>query len=124
MTATNTVKDTVEKIAASANNMVDSAEQSTKSTLTKVDLEARELVNEGLPLVELAAQRARLYADKGMVMAKHASDAVKEKAGEYADTASGKIKENPLKSVAIAAAVGAAVAAATTYAIGRNKSGK
>lgn len=123
MTAMNTVKDTVEKITDSANGMADSAEQSTKKALAQVDLEARELVNEGIPLVALAAQRARLYADKGMVMAKHASDAVKEKASVYADTASTKIKENPLKSVAIAAAVGAAVAAATTYALGR-KSGK
>jgi ElaB/YqjD/DUF883 family membrane-anchored ribosome-binding protein len=112
-------KNTIDNIANKADAMVDSAEHSAKQALSTVDMTAHELATDGASLMELTAERARLYTNKGVQMAKHAADAVKEKTGVYADTASEKIKANPLTSVAIAAAVGAAVAAVSAYALGR-----
>lgn len=112
-------KNTIDNIANKAGDMVDSAEHSAKQALSTVEMKAHEFATDGASLMELTAERARLYANKGVQMTKHASDAVKEKVGVYADTASEKIKANPLTSVAIAAAVGAAVAVVSSYALGR-----
>jgi ElaB/YqjD/DUF883 family membrane-anchored ribosome-binding protein len=109
----------IDTMASKAGDMLDGAEQSAKQALSQVDRKAHELAADGASFMDLATERAHMYADKGTQMAKHASQAVKEKATHYADSASAAIKENPLKSIAIAAAVGATVAVVTSYALGR-----
>ncbi len=112
----------IDSMTSKAGDMLDGAEHSAKQALSQVDRKAHELVADGASLMELASERAQMYADKGTQMAKQASAALKDKATHYAESASEKIKENPLKSIAIAAAVGATVAVVTSYALGRKSS--
>lgn len=63
------------------------------------------------PLVDRLSTSARQLARQSMDMASHAGSRAQESLHHYADATSGYISRQPMRSVLIAAAVGAAVAA-------------
>jgi ElaB/YqjD/DUF883 family membrane-anchored ribosome-binding protein len=63
------------------------------------------------PLLSRVSQRARDYASDGYDAARERAAALKERSQQAVDSTRGYVKDEPIKSLLIAAAVGAAVIA-------------
>ena len=108
-----------------ARSSVDKAEQAVSATKTAVSNTAAAL-NDGLDQLQQSSQSALLsaasqadeLARKGMEQARRASSAIRETAQETGDRTVAYIRDQPVKSVLIAAAAGALI----TMALARNQS--
>ena len=122
-TLSNSVQDTVDHLQTQASDLLDTAHHKADQALAKVAGKVDDLSVQGPGLLDLASARVQQAARKSASFAKDVGHAAKAKANDYADQASSRIRKDPLKSVLIAAAAGAAVTAVAVAAYKR-RSGK
>ena len=112
----------LDELAEKAGHAVDKAQHVAEQTVSKVKSEAKDLAGLTPSLIDLAAEKIKDLAARSATYAKDGSDVVKKKAKDAADATSDRIRQDPLKSVLIAVAAGAAVAALAGYVASKRSS--
>ena len=116
-----TTKSTVEKIADTAQSATevaaDKAERTVETArayandaLDKADAKVRSLREDIKPAIDAVSARVQDMAARGKAAAAETSAQAREKLNEYSERTSSYVAEQPLKSMAIAAAAGAVLA--------------
>lgn len=102
-----------------AADVIDQAQDAARKVVSQVTSEAQDLKQDAPKLVDLAADALKAYTRKGASLAKDATALARDKASQYAEGAADRVRKDPLKAIAVAAAVGAAVALVASHAHGK-----
>ncbi len=126
--ATNTVRDTANAIHNAADGAFDSASSAVAATrdhandaLDKAELNVRNLRGRVDPMVEMLAEKAQHLARQSLDLASEAKDRAQQSLTRAAGVTTRYVSEQPVRSILIAAAVGAAVALAVSASRNRNR---
>ncbi|ARU05595.1 hypothetical protein CCO03_13690 [Comamonas serinivorans] len=106
----NNAKDFVDDVAEKAHEAVDKAHDKTQQAIDDADDKARTIRDELRPAIDALNARVQDLASRTRQAACDKRDQTKETVQAYADRTSAYVVEQPLKSVAIAAAAGAVLA--------------
>ena len=107
MSTTRQASDNLTKTAASA---MDSTRDFATRTLDKAEANVSDLRGAVDPLVDMLTTKAQKLGRQSMDLAAEAKDRAQQSLSRYANATTHYVSEQPLRSVVIAAAVGAAVA--------------
>ncbi len=111
---------TPESVLQSAEQAVESARAFSNDSLDKAGAAMRDVRSSLSSTTEELAARAQDLARKGIAAASKTSARAQKKVGHYADATGRYVADQPVKSVLIAAAVGAAIAALVIAARNRD----
>ena len=96
--------------ADKAERGVETARSLANDALDKADAKVRTLRDDIRPAIDAVSSRVQDMAARGKAAAAQTREQTREKVNEYADRTSAYVSEQPLKSMAMAAAAGAALA--------------
>lgn len=99
-----------EKVAAKAENTVESARVLANDALDRADAKVRTLRDDIKPAIDALSARVQDMAQHGKAAATETTAQAREKFHDVASRTSAYVSEQPMKSMAIAAAAGAVVA--------------
>ena len=116
-----TLNDTLERLGDKADHALDVAHNKADQAVASVRHGVAELTDASPTLLDQANQQLKHIARKSATVARNVSDAAKARAQVAADHASDRIRKDPLKSVLIAAAAGAALTVVATAAYKRRQ---
>ena len=116
-TTSQKAEQTVHKLAddavAATDRMADKAERGVESArsfaneaLDKADAKVRTLREDIKPAIDAVSSRVQDMAARGKAACAQTADQTRDKVNEYADRTSAYVQDQPLKSMAIAAAAG------------------
>jgi ElaB/YqjD/DUF883 family membrane-anchored ribosome-binding protein len=108
--AANTVRNASDDLANTASRAVDSTREFANNALDQADSKVREFSSNIDPTVNMLASKAQKLAQQSFDMASEAKDRAQQSLRRATTATTHYVSEQPLKSVLIAAAVGAAVA--------------
>lgn len=108
--AANTVRNASDDLANSATRAIDSTRDFAKDALDRADSKVREFNSNIDPTVNMLAAKAQKLAQQSFDMAAEAKERAQQSIRRAAGATTHYVSEQPLKSVLIAAAVGAGVA--------------
>lgn len=94
----------------SADNAMDSTRDYANDVLDKAESKVRELHDNVDPMIDMLASRAQKLARQSLDMAAEARDRAQQSLNRAAGATTRYVSEQPLRSVLIAAAVGAGIA--------------
>lgn len=103
-------QNATDKVADKAERTVESARLYANEALDKADAKVRTLRDDIRPAIDAVSSRVQDMAARGKAAAAQTREQTREKVNEYADRTSAYVQDQPLKSMAIAAAAGALVA--------------
>ena len=104
------VRQASDDMLQGAGKALDSTRDYANQALDKAEDKVRELRGSVDPLVDMLASRAQALARQSMDMAAEAKDKAQQSLSRYANATTHYVSEQPVRSVLIAAAVGATVA--------------
>lgn len=108
--ATSAAHQTSEELLGGASRAVDSTREYANDALDKAENKVRELRGQVDPMVDMLASKAQKLARQSLDMASEAKHRAQQSLSHAAGATGRYVSEQPLRSVLIAAAVGAAVA--------------
>lgn len=118
------VEKATDRTATAAEGAIQSARSLANGALDRAEASVRS-VHEAAPTkLSRAAAQVDEFAQRGMEKAKAAGVYCKDQANLYSEKAADTVRAQPLKSVMIAAATGAAVATLVTLASSRRSSAR
>lgn len=116
-TTSSTIRDAVPTARQLSDDVLQNASKALSATreqanmaLDKADSKVRELRGEIDPLVDMLAEKAQKLARQSLDIAAEAKEKAQQSLTRYASATSHYVAEQPMRSVLIAAAVGAVVA--------------
>lgn len=112
----------VDRLADAASNAMDRAHDAADQALASVQGGAQDLVHKAPSLVDVAIDRVRHLGERGGHLARETGALAMDKARLAADHTAERIRRDPLKSVLIAVATGAAVAMIASHMARRRQS--
>lgn len=131
ITTASKTRDTLPGVAAvhnasdaalqSAGQAVDSTRAYANDALDKAEDKVRELRGSVDPMIDALATKAQKLARQSLDMAAEAREKAQQSLTRYASATSQYVSEQPVRSVLIAAAVGAAVALLVSASRNRNR---
>ena len=101
---------TIEKVADKAERSVDSARTLANDALDKAENKVRSLREDVKPAIDALAARMQDMAERGKEIAAETTAQTRDKFNDVANRTSSYVQDQPMKSMAIAAAAGAVVA--------------
>jgi ElaB/YqjD/DUF883 family membrane-anchored ribosome-binding protein len=104
------VRQASDDLLQGAGKVVDSGREYANRALDHAEDKVRELRGDVDPLVDMLASKAQKLARQSLDMAAEAKDRAQQSLSRYAQVTTRYVAEQPVRSVLIAAAVGAAVA--------------
>ena len=110
-----------DELLQSAGKAVDSTRTYANEALDKAEDKVRELRGNVDPIVDMLASKAQKLARQSLDMAAEAKDRAQQSLSRAAGATTRYVAEQPLRSVVIAAAVGAAVALLISSSRNRNR---
>jgi ElaB/YqjD/DUF883 family membrane-anchored ribosome-binding protein len=108
------------QIANGVENAVDSAHDAAQSALSNVATKLDAIHDQAKPAVDRFVARGKDAADSAITGTREAGERAKKVVSRYASACENYVTEQPMKSVAIAAAAGATIAA--LLLLSRNRS--
>lgn len=105
-----TAQDATDKLATKAVRTVDTARDLANDALDKADAKVRTLREDIKPAIDAVAWRVQDAAHRCREVAADTTAQAREKARQCADKTTAYVQEQPLKSMAMAAAAGAVLA--------------
>jgi ElaB/YqjD/DUF883 family membrane-anchored ribosome-binding protein len=108
--ATPAFRSATSELMQSADNAAVATRDYANHVLDKAENKVRELRGDVDPLVDMLASKAQKLARQSLDMAAEAKDKAQQSLSRYASATTHYVAEQPMRSVLIAAAVGAAVA--------------
>lgn len=128
MNTSNTAQDlskaalqSIDELSHAASRAVDGAQDMAEKAITKVQSEASDLTEKAPRLLDLAVERIKAMSARGVDVARETGTLAREKAVLATEQTSARIRQDPLKSMMIAVAAGAALAVAAGYLVQRRK---
>lgn len=112
---------TVEDFQKTADRAMDSTREYANEALDKAEGKVRELRGNVDPMIDMLATKAQKLARQSMDMAAEAKDRAQQSLNRAAGATTRYVAEQPLRSVLIAAAIGAAVAILVSSTRNRNR---
>lgn len=116
-TTSSTIRDAIPTARQLSDDVLQNASKALSATreqanmaLDKADSKVRELRGEIDPLVDMLAEKAQKLARQSLDIAAEAKEKAQQSLTRYASATSHYVAEQPMRSVLIAAAVGAVVA--------------
>lgn len=123
--AANTTRNVSDDVLQGAESAVESTRNFANDSLDKAGDKVRDLRREVDPLVDQITAKVQQLASRGAEYASDAKYRAQKQINRYADVTGRYVSEQPVKSVLIAAATGAAIAAlivlASRSSNGRNR---
>lgn len=114
------MKKASDDVMSSAGKAIDSTRQHANQALDMAENKVRELRGSVDPVVEMLASKAQKMARQSLDMASEAKERAEKSLKHAADATTRYVSEQPMRSVLIAAAVGAAVALLVSTSRQRN----
>ena len=108
--ATSAAHQTSDELLGGASRAVDSTREYANDALDKAENKVRELRGQVDPMVDMLAAKAQKLARQSLDMASEAKQRAQHSLSQASAATGRYVSEQPLRSVLIAAAVGAAVA--------------
>lgn len=108
--ATSTAHQASDEVLGGASRAVDSTREYANDALDKAENKVRELRGQVDPMVDMLAAKAQKLARQSLDMASEAKHRAQHSLSQASAATGRYVSEQPLRSVLIAAAVGAAVA--------------
>jgi ElaB/YqjD/DUF883 family membrane-anchored ribosome-binding protein len=108
--ATAAAHQTSDEVLSGASRAVDSTREYANDALDKAENKVRELRGQVDPMVDMLAAKAQKLARQSLDMASEAKHRAQQSLSQASAATGRYVSEQPLRSVLIAAAVGAAVA--------------
>jgi ElaB/YqjD/DUF883 family membrane-anchored ribosome-binding protein len=105
----------------SADRAIDTTREIANDVLNNAEKKVRDLRGSVDPVVDMLASRAQKLARQSLDMAAEAKERAQQSLTRAADATTRYVSEQPLRSVLIAAAVGASVALLIAATRGRNR---
>jgi len=105
-----TPQDSPEKPVDPAEPTIETARRYANEALDRADADVRSLREDVQPTIDALTARMQELAERGKAMAAETSAQAREKLNDYGEKTSAYVAQQPLKSMAIAAAAGAALA--------------
>lgn len=128
-TSSNMARDAIPAMRKASDEMLESAGKTLESTrehanlaLDKAESKVRELRGSVDPMVDMLASKAQKMARQSLDMASEAKERAEKSLKHAADATTRYVSEQPIRSVLLAAAVGAAVALLVAASRDRNRS--
>ena len=118
---TNTARHATDDLANTATRAVDSTREFANNAFDQVDSKVREFSTNIDPTVNMLASKAQKLAQQSFDMASEAKERAQQSLRRATTATTHYVSEQPLKSVLIAAAVGAAVALLISATRNRNE---
>lgn len=115
------VRQVSEDLLQNASNALSSTRDQANHAFDKADNKVRELRGEIDPMVDMLASKAQKLARQSLDMAAEAKEKAQQSLTRYASATSHYVSEQPVRSVLIAAAVGAVVAILVSSTRRRNQ---
>lgn len=106
----NTVRNASDDLTNSASRAVDATREFANNTLDQADSKVREFSSNIDPTVNMLASKAQKLAQQSFDMASEAKDRAQQSLRRATTATTHYVSEQPMRSVLIAAAVGAGVA--------------
>jgi ElaB/YqjD/DUF883 family membrane-anchored ribosome-binding protein len=107
---TSAAHQTSEELLGGASRAVDSTREYANDALDKAENKVRELRGQVDPMVDMLASKAQKLARQSLDLASEAKHRAQQSLSQAAGATGRYVSEQPLRSILIAAAVGAAVA--------------
>lgn len=114
------MKKASDDVMSSAGKVIDSTREHANQALDMAENKVRELRGSVDPVVEMLASKAQKMARQSLDMASEAKERAEKSLKHAADATTRYVSEQPMRSVLIAAAVGAAVALLVSTSRQRN----
>ncbi|MEH3087041.1 MAG: hypothetical protein PGN26_11045 [Xylophilus ampelinus] len=108
----NKASNTTDDVLKSADSAVESTRDFANDTLDKAGRKVRELQDSVQPTIKNLGKSAENIAQRGIDYASDAASRAQQQINRYADVTGRYVADQPVRSVLIAAATGAAIAAA------------
>ncbi len=115
------VKQASDQALHSAEKAVDNTRAYANDALDRAEDKVRELRGSVDPMIEAMATKAQKLARQSLDMAAEAKEKAQQSLSRYATATTQYVSEQPVRSVLIAAAVGAAVALLVSASRNRNR---
>lgn len=106
----------VDKAADSAGGAIRSTQNVTNAAFDRLGDKVDSVHDRAAPIIDRLSQQAEAVTRRGIDAVRDSSAQLREKAAQLSDTTVGHIRDEPLKSVLIAAATGAALMALVVLA--------
>ena len=120
-TAAQTARQASDQVLNTAEKAVDTTRGYANDALDKAENKVRDLRGAIDPVVDLLATKAQRLARQSLDIASEAKDRAQQSLSNAASTTTRYVSEQPLRSVLIAAAVGAGIALLVSSARHRNQ---
>jgi len=111
----------IDRAADNASEALDTAHAAADQAITKMQYSTKSMVDKTPGLVDLAVERVKDVSQRSKAFAAETTALAKDKAQQVADQTSDRIRQDPLKSVLIAVAAGAALATVASYVAQRRQ---
>ena len=112
----------VDRMASAAGQALDQAHDKADQALSSVQNGAHDLARQAPSLVDFALDRVRYLGERSSQLARSTGAMAMDKARVAADHTADRIRRDPLKSVLIAVATGAALAVVASHLAQRRQS--
>ena len=103
--------DLADQAVQGTNDAIRSTRQVANDTLDRVSSKVQDVRDQAAPVLSRVAERAETLARRGLDTVRDTSSQVRERALAASDATIGYVKDEPVKSMLIAAAVGAGLMA-------------
>lgn len=121
MTTIKSVQQTASQLASEADDAIKSTQRATNQALDKLSDKVTEAGDHAAPVISRLAAQAEALSRRTVDAVRDGSKRAREQATNAANNTVGYIKEEPVKSVLIAAAAGAALFALARFVSSRNR---
>ena len=115
-----TIRKASDDLLQSVGSAVDSSREHANDALDKAESKVRELRGQVDPMVDMLATKAQKLARQSLDLASEAKERAEQSFKRAADVTTRYVSEQPVRSILIAAAVGAAVALLVSNSRQRN----
>ena len=109
--STDTTTPMIDRASQAADQAIKSTQNAASQTVDRVAGAMQGLRNDALPVLNHAVEGASAFAHRGVDSVREASHQLRLKAERASESTAGYIRHDPIKSVLIAAATGAALMA-------------
>lgn len=110
-TSTDQATHLADQAAQSADDAIKSTQRATNEALDRLTATVQDMRHQAVPMLDRASEQVSAFAQRGVDSVRETSHNLRERAHRVTETTSNYVKDEPVKSLLIAAATGAALMA-------------
>lgn len=110
-TSTDEATHLADQVAQSADEAIQSTQRATNEALDRLTATVQDMRHQAVPMLDRASEQVSAFAQRGVDSVRETSQNLRDRATRASESTTNYIKEEPVKSLLIAAATGAALMA-------------